>query len=184
MFSSEIRIDWYATWRFPVRWWSWPNDLRPNVQNTLAKSNDNAFEAPRGQGHDASTYNLTMSCRLWDKSYYKVTFFRIKRQFSEFSPFRNWSVDLLSNLKTSSGKNVNPCRAATILGAEHPGPRRGCLNMPCLTRLLGHIATRDKLLSKERQKWLRNCFGIFRWGHQRPSKVKFCLFNIFHLIGE
>ena len=44
-------------------------------------------------------------------------------------------------------------RAGPLLGAERAGPGGGCLNTPPrLTRLMGHVATRGKRHSKERQK--------------------------------
>ena len=42
-------------------------------------------------------------------------------------------------------------RAGPLLGAERAGPG-GCLNTPRLTQLMGHVATRGKRHSKERQK--------------------------------
>ena len=43
-------------------------------------------------------------------------------------------------------------RAGPLLGAERAGPGGGCLNTPRLTPLMGHVATRGKRHSKERQK--------------------------------
>ena len=59
---------------------------------------------------------------------------------------------------------------------------------PPLSRLLGHVATRGKRHSKERQKPLRNHFGHFLGqvkgqvtrGHQRSN---FAYFNIFRQTG-
>ena len=44
---------------------------------------------------------------------------------------------------------------------DFPPPDGGLLRAPPLSRLLGHVATRGKRHSKERQKSLRNHFGHF-----------------------
>ena len=82
---------------------------------------------------------------------------------------------------------INPRRAAARRRTrraggvfEHPPPR--------LTRLMGHVATRGKRQSKERQKSWRNCFGHFLGqvkgqvtrGHQRSNLA---YFNIFRQTG-
>ena len=62
---------------------------------------------------------------------------------------------------------VNKRRAA----ARRRMRRAGGVEHPPLTWLLGHVTTRGKSHSKERQKSRRNCLVIFRWGqrsgHQR-----------------
>ena len=56
---------------------------------------------------------------------------------------------------------VNP-RPAGTPGFPRPAGGGGCLNTPpLLTRLLGHVAIRDRRRSKECQKWGRNHFGHF-----------------------
>ena len=54
---------------------------------------------------------------------------------------------------------------------------------PPLTRLLGHVATRGKRHSQERQKSWRSCYSHFGFiqksCHQRSPKVKFCRFQHF-----
>ena len=74
----------------------------------------------------------------------------------------------------------NPRRA----GARHRTRRARGVWTPPLTRFLGHVATRGKRHSKERQTLLRNCCGHFLGhvkgqvtrGHQRSN---FAFFNIF-----
>ena len=80
---------------------------------------------------------------------------------------------------------LNPRRAAARRRTRRAG---GCFNTPRLTRLMGHVATRGKRHSKERQKSWGNCFGHFLGqvkgqvtrGHQRSNFVDF---NIFLQIG-
>ena len=81
---------------------------------------------------------------------------------------------------------INPRRAAARRRTRRAGG--GCLNTPRLTRLMGHLATRGKRHSKERQKEWRNCFGQFLGqvkgqvtrGHQRSNLA---YFNIFRQTG-
>ena len=75
---------------------------------------------------------------------------------------------------------VNPRPAGPL---DFPPPAGGD-ETPPLSRLLGHVATRGKRQSKERQQIMTKLHRSFsrsgqRSGHQRSPKVKFCRFQHF-----
>ena len=64
-----------------------------------------------------------------------------------------------------------------MMWKTYPAPGRRVFENPLLTLILGHVATRGKRHSKERQKSWRNCVDHFLGqvrSKVRPPKIKFC----------
>ena len=74
-----------------------------------------------------------------------------------FSYAKTWKNCILDNIGLASGVYLESSQGALTrapLGLLdfHALLGGGCLNTPLLTRLLGHVAIRDRRRSKERQK--------------------------------